>query len=74
MTEHAEPANTEPPFIPDADVYDTHRPGEWIAIVDSVYADVINGAWLEDYHMSFIALPTGRLWVHIDTEWRWEEE
>ena len=72
MSEHAEPINTEPPFIPNADVYETHRPGEWIAITDSVYADVVNGAWLEDYGLSFVALPTGKLWVHITTAWRWD--
>lgn len=70
MSEPREPINTEPPHIPNADVYETHRPGEWVAITDSVYADVINGAWLEDYHLSFVALPTGYLWVYIETAWR----
>lgn len=65
-----EPINDEPPYIPNADIYDTHKPGEWIAITDSVYADVINGCWIEDYHLSFVALETGKLWVHITTGWQ----
>lgn len=68
--ENHEPINTEPPFIPDADVYDTHRPGEWVAIADTIYADVVTHACLEEYSMSFVALPTGKLWAHIQTGWR----
>lgn len=68
-TERATPINEEPPFIPNADVFDTHRRGEWIAITDTVYADVINSCWLADYHLSIVALETGNLWVHIKTGW-----
>ena len=63
------PVNTEPPFIPGADIYETHRPGEWVAITDSVYSDVVRGSVIENYHLDFVALPTGKLWVHIDTAW-----
>jgi hypothetical protein len=67
---HYEPRNTDPPHIPNADIYDTHRPGEWIAITDVVYSDVVRGTLLDDYSLSFVALPTGNLWVHIETAWQ----
>jgi len=70
QTQRCEPINTDPPYIPNAEIYDTHRPGEWIAITDAVYSDVVNGSWLEGYRLSFVALPTGKLWVHIETAWR----
>jgi len=65
----AKPRNTDPPHIPQAKIYDTHRPAEWIAITDSVYSDVVNGSWLEGYRLSFVGLESGKLWVHIQTEW-----
>lgn len=64
-----EPLNTGPPHIPNGEVYDTHKPGEWIAITDAVYADVLNHCWLEDYRLNIVALETGNLWIHIETGW-----
>ena len=72
--ETVRPVDDSPPHIPDAEIYSTHRPGEWIAITDAVYADVVTGSWHEDYWMSFVALPTGRLWVHITTAWERYED
>lgn len=69
----AEPVNTEPPHIPGATIYDTHKTAEWIAITDKVYADVIHGAWIAEYAFSIIALPDERLWIHIESGWMGEE-
>lgn len=65
-----EPVNTEPPFIPGGEIYETHRPAEWIAITDSLYSDVLNWMHLEGYHPSIVGLSDGMLWIHIETEWR----
>jgi len=65
-----EPLNRDPPYIPNAEIYETHRPSEWIAITDTMYSDVVNAAYLEGYRLSFVALDTGVMWIHIETKWQ----
>lgn len=53
-----------PPSAP-FELHEAHKPGKWVGIAESVAEDVIQGNWMEGYHMSFTALDTGKMQVVV---------
>ncbi|WP_353634608.1 hypothetical protein ABSL23_02315 [Halobacterium sp. NMX12-1] len=67
MTDNRLPGSLKPePHVPGVDLYACERPGRWVGVADgSLYADAINGLWIEGYNLRVVPIDGGKMQIQV---------